>query len=101
MRTRAKVDSNQKEVVAALRSAGCSILHTHQLGHGAPDIIAGKLRTCPACGHTEPYNYLMELKSSPKERLTVAEATFAESWRGQVETVSSVEAALRLVGALT
>lgn len=98
MRTRAKVDTNQREIVAALRSAGASVLHTHQLGHGAPDIIAGKLRPCPACGHTEPYNYLMELKSSAKERLTVAEVEFSESWRGQVAIARSIDEALRIVG---
>ena len=52
MRIKARVDSNQKDIVSQLRKIGCSVLHTHQLGKGAPDIIVGyDLR-----------NYLVEIK---------------------------------------
>ena len=37
MRRRAKVDLNQRTLVAAFRKLGCDVLHTHTLGKGYPD----------------------------------------------------------------
>ena len=39
MRRAARIDSNQVEIVEAFRAAGCDVLHTHQLGQGAPDLF--------------------------------------------------------------
>ena len=39
MRTRARIDAVQPEIVAAFRAMGCDVLHTHQLGRGAPDLF--------------------------------------------------------------
>ena len=39
MRRAAKVDTVQPEIVAAFRSMGCDVLHTHTLGKGAPDLV--------------------------------------------------------------
>ena len=39
MRTRARIDAVQPEIVAAFRAHGCDVLHTHQLGKGAPDLF--------------------------------------------------------------
>ena len=70
MRRRARVDANQKEIVAKLRKFGCSILHTHQLGKGAPDIIIGY----------NNLNYLIEIKDGSKtksqQKLTPDELNF-------------------------
>jgi hypothetical protein len=41
MRIRAKVDTNQKSIVAALRKCGFQVAHLHQLGKGVPDILVG------------------------------------------------------------
>lgn len=38
MRRAAKVDENQREVVAALRRIGARVLHLHAVGAGCPDI---------------------------------------------------------------
>lgn len=42
MRTRSRVDANQKELTAAFRKMGCDVLLTHQLGKGYPDCFVGK-----------------------------------------------------------
>lgn len=89
MRLRAKVDANQAEIVAALRAAGCSVLHMHTLGHGAPDLAAGK----------DGRNYFFECKSG-RGQLTPDEVAFFRSWLGQVVAVYSAEDALRVIGAL-
>ena len=53
-----RVDANQKEIVQELRKRGISVLHTHQLGKGAPDIIVGYMNS----------NYLIELKDGNKSK---------------------------------
>lgn len=44
MRKRARVDGNQRQIVATLRQCGWSWIPTHQLGDGYPDGIAFKAR---------------------------------------------------------
>lgn len=39
MRFRAKVDNNQKRIVAALRKAGMKVLSLAALGKGVPDLL--------------------------------------------------------------
>jgi len=39
LRRAARTDENQVEIVKAFRAAGCDVLHTHQLGQGAPDLF--------------------------------------------------------------
>jgi hypothetical protein len=41
MRRAAKVDNNQKTLVAAFRGMGASVRHTHMIGDGFPDIAVG------------------------------------------------------------
>lgn len=88
----AKVDENQKEVVAAFRAAGATVLHLHTVGGGCPDLLVG-------------YNglsKLVEVKDGRKRpsarRLTPLEARFAQEWRGgSVALVECAEDALALV----
>lgn len=93
MRRAAKVDANQREIVAALRGVGCTVQHLHIVGQGCPDILVG-------CRGT---NLLLELKDSRRppsaRKLTPDEVEWHERWRGQVAVVSSVEEALVLVAA--
>lgn len=85
MRTRAKVDTNQKEIVTALRKCGYSVLHLHALGKGAPDILVG----------VAGKNYLFEIKDGERipsqQKLTADEKVFHDTWNGQVAVVNSVE----------
>ena len=85
MRTRAKVDANQKTIVEQLRRCGFSVLHLHTLGKGAPDIVVG----------TKGKNYLFEIKDGDKpkskQKLTPDEEKFHNSWRGQVAIVTTVD----------
>lgn len=102
MRRAARVDSNQAEIVKALRLSGVSTLLLHRVGQGCPDILAGSTRPCPNCGYGMNYNWLIELKDGSKkpsaQKLTPDEQAFHESWRGQVATARTIEEALRLVG---
>jgi len=94
MRRAAKKDANQDEIVAALRDVGASVALTHQLGGGFPDVVVGY----------RDETFLLEIKDGDqppsKQQLTRKEAEFHQSWRGQIAIVTSVEEALRVIGAI-
>ena len=87
MRHAARVDSNQKAIVDALRKAGAYVWII-----GLPvDLLVGyRNRTI-----------LVEIKSSSKGRLTALQRDFFESWCGDgLARVDSPEAALRMLGVI-
>lgn len=86
-----RVDSNQAEIVQALRQMGCSVECLHSVGSGIPDLLVG----------LNGINLLLEVKdgSKPpsKQKLTIDQVIWHEEWRGQVQIVKSVEHAIRIV----
>lgn len=93
MRTAAKVDANQAEIVAALRGIGATVQPLHMVGQGCPDILVG----------WQGDNYLLEIKRPDVDvthrQLTAAERVWHQDWRGQVRVVYTVDDALDAVGA--
>lgn len=91
---RARVDSNQKEIVAAFRKFGCSVLHLHTVGGGCPDIAVGK--------HFK--TLLVEIKDGSKPKsgreLTPDEKKFHSEWQGGIYIVESLGDVIDLVRAL-
>ena len=91
MKTRGRVDGNQRDIVTALRKAGCSVFITSSIGGGFPDIVVG----------VDGVNWLIEIKdgslSPSRRKLTHDEETFHLWWNGLVETVESVDEALELI----
>ena len=85
----AKADSNQAEIVHALRSVGADVFSLHRVGHGCPDIICG----------WQGCNYLFEIKTETG-KLTEQEREFICTWSGQVSVVRCPEDALRILGLL-
>ena len=98
MRRAAKVDANQREIVAALRQVGCEILDLSAVGQGCPDILCAR----------HGINFLLECKR-PKAKgeaagkPTKAQLDFFARWqgRGQYAIVHTVDEALRAVGAVS
>lgn len=94
MRRAAKVDTNQPEIVQALRAVGASVAPTHMIGRGFPDIVVG----------FRGVNFLLEIKDGDKppskRQLTADEAEWHEGWRGHVHVVESVDEAYRAIGAV-
>ena len=92
--THKRIDSNQKEIVSALRKLGASVLIMSDLGNGAPDAAVGYK------GHT----YFLEIKdgSKPpsKQRLTPLEQLFFNTWRGHVCIIKSVTEAVDFVNSI-
>lgn len=95
MRLKARVDQNQKEIVKAFRDAGAIVEHTHQLSHGAADLVIG-------------FSGIMkwvEIKdgSKPKSqrKLTSDEAGWHKLWEGYVVIIESVEDVKNLLKTMT
>jgi len=80
----AKVDGNQRSIVAALRAMGASVTSLHRVGEGCPDLVVGlKGRT-----------YLVEVKA-PKGRVLPSQAAWHGAWRGSpVVVIRSLDEAV-------
>jgi len=92
VRTKARTDANQADLVEALRACGASVQPLHAVGRGCPDLLIG------IGGH----NLLLEVKdgSKPpsKRTLTDDQVRWHAEWRGQVCVVSSAVEALEACG---
>lgn len=92
MKMRAKVDSNQAEIVAALRKAGVQVRVMSDVGGGFPDLLCQHRRTKALL--------LLEVKDGNKppsaRALTPMERKFAEIW--PVHVVIDVRSALAACG---
>lgn len=90
-----RIDLNHKSIVEGLRDIGASVLSLAPLGKGAPDIAVGYRGS----------NTFMEIKNPlmppSKRRLTDAELEWHAAWNGQVTVITSLEDALRVIGAKT
>lgn len=92
MRRASNVDTNQAEIVAALRKVGCTVQHLHGVGQGCPDALIGY----------QGQNYLMEFKDGSKppsaRKLKPTQVKWHDEWRGQVAVVCSVDEAFDVIG---
>lgn len=91
MRKAAKTDSNQNEVVTALRAIGASVQSLAATGKGVPDLLVGY----------RGINYLMEVKDGNKvpsaQKLTIDQEHWHSLWRGSVHIVNSTNQALKIL----
>jgi hypothetical protein len=86
--TYARIDTNHKEIVAALRQIGATVVSLAAMKHGCPDLLVGYQ------GET----ILMEVKM-PKGKFTPDQLNFIGKWRGgPISRVDSVDAAIRALG---
>lgn len=95
MRRAARVDSNQDQVVEALRAAGATVQSLAAVGQGVPDLLVG----------FQGQTLLMEVKDGRKppsqRQLTEDQLKWHGAWRGgPVAIVDGPDAALRMLGVL-
>lgn len=91
-----KVDSNQKNIVEALRQIpGVSVAVTSSLGEGYPDLTIGR----------QGKTYLVEIKdgdkSPSKRKLTDDEQQFKDNWTGHYAVCNNLEEVLNAIGITT
>lgn len=95
MRTAARVDENQKEIIKAFRKLGCAVLPLHQIGKGCPDLLITK-------GGAKAV--LVEIKNGAKpasaRALTTDQVKFHASWLGSIFVVKDLGDVLALVKGL-
>lgn len=84
-----KVDTNQAQIVDALRKVGASVAITSDLGAGYPDLTVG----------FRGQNYLIEVKIL-NGKLTRAQVLWHHLWQGQVSIVRNEMEALKVIGAI-
>jgi len=84
----ARVDNNQKEIVNELRKKGYSVKHVHEI-KGFVDIVVGH----------KGYNFLFEIKTDRKKKLTEKEKEFADNWEGQHNIICSAKDAIDFIKA--
>lgn len=93
-RRAAKIDRNQPEIVAALRSIGATVEILSAVGKGCPDILVGY----------RGQNYLLEIKDGlkpPSQRqLTKDQVPWHEIWQGQVAVVTNIDEATAAIGGI-
>ena len=92
MRTAAKIDKNQTEVVAALRKVGASVQSLATIGKGCPDLLVG----------FQGKLYLIEVKDGTnvpsKQLLTEDQKKWHDNWTGSpVHVVRSIDGALKIL----
>jgi Holliday junction resolvase len=77
----AKTDRNQKDIVDALRKAGCSVQCLSTVGKGFPDLLIG----------FSGNNYLTEIKDGLKSDLNPDQVKWHREWKGQVTTIHNMD----------
>lgn len=91
MKYAARKDSNQDEIIKALRQMGATVTSVHQIGNGLPDILVG----------FRGKNFLLEIKDGKKppskRRLTADEKKWFKLWRGHAHVVNSVDEAIEVI----
>lgn len=87
--TYARIDTNHKEIVEALRKAGATVVSLASMKHGCPDLLVGY----------DNETLLMEIKKDSKAKFTPDQLEFMAKWKGgAVSRVDSVDAAIRALG---
>ena len=94
MRKTARVDDNQRVIVAALRDAGAFVQTLHQVGGGCPDLLISFRDAW----------FVFEVKdgdkSASRQRLTPDEELWHQQARARVYVVTDIDEALAAIGAI-
>ena len=85
------VDANHTAIVRVLRQLGCSVLDTHELGQGAPDIV------CARNGVT----VCVEIKNPKADgKLRPGQVVWHAGWKGWRAVIETEDDCIALVDAM-
>lgn len=85
-----RTDTNQAEIIKALRKMGASVVDIHEVGNGCPDIAVG----------FRGRDYLVEIKNEQRYTLTKDQIKFHKSWNGSITILHSIEHAVQWINRL-
>lgn len=81
-----RVDANHMEIMAALRTVGCTVQSLASVGEGCPDLLVG----------CNGQNVLLEVKGV-KGAKTPEQWSWHADWQGRVRIVRSAKEAIAVV----
>lgn len=91
MRSRGRIDDNQKQIVKQLRQLGVSVQSLASMGKGVPDLLLG----------FRGINILIELKDGDKvmskTKLTTDEKDWHNNWNGRVYVAHSIDEIMTII----
>lgn len=90
MRLAARIDSNQPEIVQAMRDMGAEVTHMHQLGKGVADLLVSWRQGW----------YVFECKATAREELTPDQIKWIGKQRAAVVVITSADEAVRFLQAV-
>jgi hypothetical protein len=90
MRLAARTDSNQSDIVQAMRDLGATVTSMHQLGKGIADLLVSWRQQW----------FVMEVKASAKEKLTEDQIDWIGKQRAAVVIITSPDEAVRFLQAV-
>jgi hypothetical protein len=85
------VDSNQSDIVAALRAIGASVSPTHTIGGGFPDLV------CGFRGRSVLFEIKDPAQPPSKRKLTDDEAIWFGNWKGEAYVIETAEEAIQIL----
>jgi hypothetical protein len=93
MRRAARIDDNHKEIVAAFKKFGCSVLDIHVIPNCA-DVVIGTHFRCAVIEIKDG------AKSQSERELTKGEKKFRDGWKGAYFVVEDLSDVIAVVKAL-
>lgn len=94
MRKYGRVDKPHRDIVAALRKAGCSVLSMASLGNGVVDLLIARN------GHLALCEIKDGEKSASRRQLTPDQVKWISQWKSKIFLLQSVEDAIKLAEAM-
>ena len=82
-----RTDANHKDIMAAFRGAGATVLDLSRQGMGCPDLLISYQGSMA----------LVEIKTDPKKKFTSQQELFMTCWQAPVHRVETIEQAETLV----
>jgi hypothetical protein len=96
VRRAARADVSQREIAGAFRVQGCSVVHTHGVGQGVPDLAVGLMNRTHFVEAKRP---VTDANWRPGSDFTADQIEFQATWRGCYHTARTAEDAGELVKA--
>jgi Holliday junction resolvase len=89
--TKVGVDTNQKQIVKAIRKVGGECISLTDAGQGVPDVLASFRGSM----------YLLEIKNPERKwKLRQTQIDWHEKWQAPVHVVETIEEVLQIIGAI-
>lgn len=98
MRRAARIDDNQREIVEALESVGCSVQSLAAVGNGVPDLLVFSPHRFDLASGLMLIEVKDGKKAASRRKLTKNQVKWHQTWKGPVHIVKDVNEAYSAIG---